>query len=131
LEGTGVNAATAALTVTMESLTYMWAGTVLAIALYPSLAPHLPERIAFEVANPMLRAGLVVVVLFGGVAALAVLMRSYHYMAEIFRHLAPDRAAGRPPASFRMTLTGGLVFLAAWWIQGLTLGLTIQAVSPE
>ena len=36
---------------------------------------------------------------------------------------------GRSPIS--TTAIGVVVFLAAWWIQGLALGLTIQAVSAE
>lgn len=47
-----------------------------------------------------------------------------------------DASAGQTPststrAALRVVLSGGLLFLAAWWIQGLTLGLTIRAVSAD
>jgi hypothetical protein len=127
----GVPAAAAALTVTVESLTYMWAGTLLVILFFPSLAPHLPASIAAEAADPLRRAALLILVLGGGVAGLAVLVRSYDRLMRMVRGAAADSSPSRPAAPVRTSLAGVAVFLAAWWIQGLTLGLTIQAVSPE
>jgi uncharacterized membrane protein YbhN (UPF0104 family) len=128
----GVPAPAAALTVTVESVTYMWAGTLLAILLYPSLAPHLPAEIAMAVADPFWRAGLLILVLCAGFAGMAALLRSYQRLNALFRRqmidARPEVAASSP---VRTTVIGVVVFLAAWWIQGLTLGLMIQAVSPD
>jgi uncharacterized membrane protein YbhN (UPF0104 family) len=125
----GVSAASAAFTATLESATYMWAGTLLAIILYPSLAPHLPEQIVALAADPLRRAGLATLVVAGGLVGMAMLLRSYQRLT--FRPAEFQNPAGRTAAPVRTSLTGVVVFLAAWWIQGLTLGFTIQAVSSE
>ena len=127
----GVPATAAALTVTVESLTCMWAGTLLAVLLSPSLAPHLPEWIAVEAADPLLRTGLVFLVLCGGAAGMALLTRSYDRLARLFRSGAAELLPARRAVPVQTSLLGVVVFLAAWWIQGLALGLTIQAVSTE
>src|SRR5262245_44507361 len=128
----GVPASAAAFTVTVESATYMWAGTLLAIVLFPSLAPHLPEWIAAELADPLWRGLLIAIVLCGGIAGLVLLTRGFHRLTDRFRSTQP---AFVPPAHNRSlvwtSLTGVALFLAAWWLQGLTLGLTIRAVSAE
>jgi uncharacterized membrane protein YbhN (UPF0104 family) len=127
----GVPAAVAALTVTVESLTYMWAGTLLVVLLFPSLAPHLPVWVSVGTADPLLRAALVLLVLCGGAAGMAVLTRSYDRLAALFRSGHPESIPARHAVPVQTSLMGVAVFLPAWWIQGLTLGLTIQAVSPE
>jgi uncharacterized membrane protein YbhN (UPF0104 family) len=127
----GVPAASAALTVTVESLTYMWAGALLAIVLFPTLAPHLPGWIADVATDPLRRGVLMFLVLCGGVAGLVLLVRSYDRLMRMFRGAAADPSPPQSASTVRMSLAGVAVFLAAWWIQGLTLGLTIQAVSPE
>jgi uncharacterized membrane protein YbhN (UPF0104 family) len=128
----GVPAPAAAFTVTVESATYMWAGTLLAILLFPSLAPHLPEWIAAELADPLRRALIIVLVLCGGIAGLVLLTRGFHRLTELLGGSAP---ASAPPVTGRSlvgtSLTGVALFLASWWLQGLTLGLTIRAVSVE
>jgi glycosyltransferase 2 family protein len=130
--GAGVPAPAAALAVTVESVTYMWAGTILAILLYPWLAPHLPAGIAILVAEPLWRAGLILLVLCVGLAGMVAVLRSYHRLNDLFRNTAIDTSPTTPSRSpVGTTVAGVVVFLAAWWIQGLTLGLTIQAVSTE
>ncbi|MGE5194400.1 MAG: lysylphosphatidylglycerol synthase transmembrane domain-containing protein [Deltaproteobacteria bacterium] len=127
----GVPAAAAALTVTVESLTYMCAGTLLAILLFSWLAPYLPAWIAAGAAHPLRRGILIFLILCGGVAGLAVVVRSYDRLLAMFRGAAAESLPPRAVAPVRTSLAGVVVFLAAWWIQGLTLGLTIQAASPE
>jgi uncharacterized membrane protein YbhN (UPF0104 family) len=127
----GVPPPAAAFTVTVESATYMWAGTLLAIVLFPSLAPHLPDAIAAEFAEPLRRALLIAIVLCGGIAGLVLLARGYHRLTELFRSTGPGSAPVTSLSLLWTSLTGVLLFLAAWWLQGLTLGLTIRAVSAE
>ena len=129
LKETGVSASSAAVTVAVESATYMWTGALLAILLYPSIESHWPELIASRSAEPLLRAAMLVVVLGGGVSGLAVLVRSYERVANLLG--TPAKPADQERGFLRTSVVGAVVFLAAWWIQGLTLGLTIQAVSPE
>jgi uncharacterized membrane protein YbhN (UPF0104 family) len=128
----GVPAPAAAFTVTVESATYMWAGTLLAILLFPYLAPHLPERIAAELTDPLRRALLMAIVLCGGIAGLVLLTRGFHRLTDLFRSTQPANAPPmKSPSLVGTSLAGVAVFLAAWWLQGLTLGLTIRAVSAE
>jgi uncharacterized membrane protein YbhN (UPF0104 family) len=128
----GVPAPAAAFTVTVESATYMWAGALLSIVLFPSLAPHLPERIAAEFTDPLRRALLIAVVLGGGIAGLVMLTRGFHRLSELFHGTQPGVSPAIESLSLVWaSLTGVALFLAAWWLQGLTLGLTIQAVSAE
>src|SRR5262245_874985 len=128
----GVPAPAAAFTVTVESATYMWAGALLAIVLFPSLAPHLPEPIAAEFVDPLRRSLLMAIVLCGGIAGLVVLTRGFHRLTDLFRSARPASTASLKSGSLlQTTLAGVALFLAAWWLQGLTLGLTICAVSAE
>jgi hypothetical protein len=132
IRDSGVPTSAAALTVTAESVTYMGAGTLLAVLLYSSLAAHLPPGIAATAADARWRTGLVVLLLGGGLAGLALVVKSYDRLNNLFRNLAAEDAPTAPTGlSLRATVAGVMVFLAAWWIQGLTLGLTIQAVASE
>src|SRR5438067_897241 len=126
LKGTGMSASSAAVTVTVESATCMWTGALLAILLYPSLEARLPDLITARAAEPLLRAAMLVVVLASGIAGLAVLVRSYERVANLLG--TPEKTAAQERGFLRTSVVGAVVFLAAWWIQGLTLGLTIQAV---
>jgi hypothetical protein len=131
IKDAGISPAAAAFSVTVESATYMWAGTLLAIALFPCLAPHLPLDIAAAADDPLRRAALFVVVICGGLIGLALLLRNYHRVAEMFRRADGNETVARAGSPVRTSLTGAAVLLAAWWLQGLALGLTIQAVSKE
>src|SRR5262245_32063228 len=125
----GVSAPAAALTVTIDAVTYMWTGALLALLLFPSLAPHLPEPIAADLADPWWRALVFTLILIGGSAGLALLMRSYNRLIRLLRAAGDAPMEMRGDVPLRTTLAGVAVFFAAWWLQGLTLGLTIQAVS--
>ncbi len=131
LKEAGVSATTAALTVTAESVTYMGAGALLVLMLYSWLAPHLPEGVAVAVANPLVRLGLVAAVLCGGLVGLAVLIRIYRRLLAASVGTPQNATPPNAGSPLRTGLTGILVFLVAWWIQGLTLGLTIRAVTSE
>ena len=126
---------TAVLTATIEALTCMWVGLLMTIALYPALAHGLPTSLAGTVGHPILRWCVFAGVACGGLWAFAAMMRSHGPLADWFHGLPKEPAAagatpvGRPTIS--ITLAGIIGFVAAWWIQGLTLGLTIQAVSAE
>jgi hypothetical protein len=125
----GVSPAAAAFSVTVESVTYMWAGTFLAIILFPALAPHLPEQFVSAANEPLERAALGALVVCGGVTGLVLLLRSYRRLAVLFRgDMTTLTSTGSP---LRTVLTGAVVFLAAWWLQGLALGLVIRGVSDE
>jgi uncharacterized membrane protein YbhN (UPF0104 family) len=130
-----VPATTAALTVTIEALTCMWVGLLLAIALYPALAQHLPPSFAASAGHPILRWCVFAGVACSGPIVFALMMRSHGPLADWFHG-----SSGVPPAALGTSagrsipaiwLTGNIGFVAGWWVQGLTLGLTIHAVSAE
>src|SRR5262249_42184911 len=91
----GVPAPVAAFTVTDESGPFTWAGTLLAVVLFPGLAPHLPEWIAANFADPRWRGLLIAVVLCGGIAGLVLLTRGFHRLTDLFRS---TQIAVTPPA---------------------------------
>ena len=129
LKQSGISASSAAVTVTVESAAYMWTGAMLAILLSPLIAPHWPGMPGSSAAQPVLRAVLFVVVLAGGVAGLAVLVRSYERVARLVK--TKNEASESQRGFLRTSLGGALAFLAAWWIQGLVLGFTILGIAPE
>jgi uncharacterized membrane protein YbhN (UPF0104 family) len=126
---------TAALTVTIEALTWMWVGSLVAIALYPTLKPGLPAWIAGTADHPVLRWSIFAGVACTGPIVYALMMRSHGPLANWFHgSTRASPAATGPSAShsiFAIWFTGTIGFVASWWLQGLTLGLTIQAVSPQ
>lgn len=160
LKDCGVPGATAALTVVIETLTFVWVGTLLALVLYPTISPHLPPWIGALAGSPILRWCLLAAVACGGLFAFAAMMRSHRPLANWF-HRRPEPSASplkngtgfEPPSqtaeefklpetpvpltqsearsALGITLAGLCTFVAAWWMQGLTLGLTIHAVSAE
>jgi len=127
----GVTPTTAALTVTIEALTCMWAGTLLAIGLSPVLARHIPAEWAERTADPVVRWGLFAIVVCGGALTLAALFRTHHPLSQFFHQQADAPAANRGHPPWRSVLAGMVFFLGAWWVQGLVLGLTIRAISTE
>ncbi len=131
LKDSGVAASAAAFTATVEAVTYMWTGTLLAVLLYSSLAAYLPETIAAPLGNPLLRLVLVGLIVCLGLGGLIALTRSYERLVKMLGGQPPAARLAPRSAPARAIFSGVLVFLAAWWIQGLTLGLTMQAVSHD
>ena len=126
---------TAALTVTIEALTCVWVGLLVAISLYPILKPGMPAWIAGTADHPILRWSVFAGVACSGPIIFALMMRSHGPLANWFHG-----TLAVPPAAIGISqgqsipaiwLAGVVGFVASWWIQGLTLGLTIQAVSGQ
>jgi len=130
LKDAGVAAPSAALTVTVETLTYMWAGSLLLAILYPSLAPHLDAQVAAFFEPRLVRGLLVFFLVCVGATLLRAMMQSHGRLTRLFRGGAQLTSIPETDSA-RTCLLGAVVFLGAWWLQGLTLGLTIQAVSSE
>jgi uncharacterized membrane protein YbhN (UPF0104 family) len=133
LSQNGVPAPTTAYTVTLETLTFMAAGCVTMVLLLPwmiAALPQLAEQAEF-IAQPACRVAFPLLAIIGGIGGLAALSRIAGRLAERMTGTLP--AVGTP--SWRIpvrTFASGLaVFLGAWWLQGATLGLTLQALSPE
>jgi uncharacterized membrane protein YbhN (UPF0104 family) len=141
LKPVGVPSTTAALAVTHETLTFMWSGGITAILLYSSLVTHLPDWLDLPDDRPLLPLGLLAGWGTAGAVALTMLLVSHRLVRGYFgkpvaaadaESVGTEVASGpvhlSPGHALQATLTGGALFLAAWWIHGLTLGLTIYAV---
>jgi hypothetical protein len=159
VKSVGIRPGAASLAVLHETFTFMWAGTVAIIWLYPYLERYLPEWLALPKDVTPYRLLLLVISFAGGSAVLAILLHSHRLLNRLrggpstesieneqARLPATDPIADRPnPAdrieaadeepihlsfwqAWRATLVGGALFIPAWWIHGLTLGLTIYAV---
>ncbi len=135
LKKCGVPATTSSLTVTIEVLTCMWVGLLVVIALYPALAHGLPESFAATFGHPYLGWCVFAGVAVAGLVAFAIMLRSHRTLTNWMR--LPSKVAspaGEEPhgrLSPAKTLAGIAGFVASWWIQGLSLGLTIQSVSES
>jgi hypothetical protein len=140
----GVPSTTAALAVTHETLTFMWSGGTTALLLYPSLVTHLPDWLDLPDDQPLLPLGLLAGWGIAGAVALTMLLVSHRMVHGYFGKPGAAADAGSVGheivvgpvqlnigQALRVTLIGGAVFLGAWWIHGLTLGLTIYAVIGE
>jgi hypothetical protein len=128
----GVPAATTGYTVVLETLTFMAAGVVTTVLLLPTIVAGLPQLRSFaEVAgHPIWRAGSFVVAIIGSLAGLAVLSRLSVYFAKKMKGAVPAMGSLDQPIPVPIFARGLVLFLGAWWLQGATLGLTLQAISP-
>jgi hypothetical protein len=129
----GVPAAVAGFAATMETLTYMAAGTATAIYLAPRLfdasSGH-RAHVAF-LEQGYWQAGLLAAAIVGSIAGLALLSHLSVRIAGRLKRTLPAAGALDRLLPLRVYVTGFVAFLAAWWLQGATLGLTLQAVSIE
>lgn len=133
LKSCGVPAATTAYTVTLETLTFMAAGIVTAVLLLPVVVAGLPQlRSLAEVAgHPIWRTASFVVAVLGSLGGLAVLSRLSVYFAKKMKGAVPAVGSLDQPISVPTFARGLGLFLGAWWLHGATLGLTLQALSPD
>lgn len=132
LKSSGVSPATAALAVTLDSLTYISAGSVLVLLLLPWLLASVPrlEELGQVARQPTWLAGLIVTSLVAGLAGVALIARASVRLIRKFSALDPQQTLAGREVRLVTLLKGFGIFLFAWWLQGMTLGLVLQAVSP-
>lgn len=133
LNSSRVPAAVAGFAATMETLAYIAAGTAMIALLLPSLLEMLPRLEGWTAGLYQLhwQIGLDVLVIAASLGGLLILSSASVHMASRFKKLVPALGAldRRLPAN--AALVGFVGFLAAWWLQGATLGLTLQALSDR
>lgn len=131
VRGQGARPAVAGFTVGYESLAYMASGAVAAAMLAPWIlhGPRSPHWAKF-LDHPALQFGVPVVVFLGALLGLAVLSKVF---TRLVRFTMPKSATPGtlPRLSRRDCLIGVIPLLVAWWMHGLSLGLTIQSLSPQ
>jgi hypothetical protein len=130
LEPSGTPPATAGVTAGYESLACMGAAGAIGAALIPTIFPR--ETLARGLAAAPVLVDfpwlIPLAVLTGCVLGLPLLSQ---VMNRVLRKLMPPDAAGnRPTLEMRPSLAGFLALIGGWWLQGLSLGFTIHAVSP-
>jgi uncharacterized membrane protein YbhN (UPF0104 family) len=133
LAPSGVPAAATAYTVTLETLTFMAAGCVTMVLLLPYTIAGIPQLVDLTafIAQPACRLAIPLLAIGSGIGGLAALARISGRLAGRMKGALPavGTLSRRIPAQ---TFASGLIlFLGAWWLQGATIGLTLQALSPE
>ncbi|MFN0052332.1 MAG: YbhN family protein [Planctomycetales bacterium] len=120
-------------TVTLETLTCMAAGVVTMVLLLPWILAALPRMREFAetLSHPASRLGLPLAAVVASLAGLAVLNSLSRKLGERLRGTAAGFSALERPIPVRTLALGLVLFLAGWWFQGATLGLTLQALSSE
>jgi hypothetical protein len=129
----GVPAAATAYTVTLETLTFMAAGCVTMVLLLPDIIADIPQfaELSSFIAQPAWRVVFSLLAIGSGIGGLAALARISGRLAERMKGALPAVGTLSRKIPVR-TFAGGLaLFLGAWWLQGATIGLTLQALSPE
>lgn len=131
LSSWGVPAATTAYSVTLDTLTFMAAGVITVALLLPTIVAALPEAGAFaEIShNPWWRIIFPVIAIVGSIGGLAVLSRLSVRIANRLQGAVPAVGSLAQPVPVRTFAVGLLVYLAAWWLQGALVGLTLQGLS--
>ncbi|MCY2962195.1 MAG: lysylphosphatidylglycerol synthase transmembrane domain-containing protein [Planctomycetota bacterium] len=129
----GLRPAVGAFTVTVEALTYMAAGLTTAASLVPFAAADFPQLPFLKTVadSSVLRVLVPAGIAVAGVLSLTLASRQFVTIATRMAAKRGEPAGAFPPLPRGMLVVGFAVFLAAWWIQGLGLGATIAAVSPE
>jgi uncharacterized membrane protein YbhN (UPF0104 family) len=128
----GLRPAVGAFTVTTETLTYMAAGlaTVAMLAPYASAnVPHM-EWLRTLAERPLLGLAVAVGVAVTGIVGLSLTSRQFVHLASRMAERRGDGDGVLEHLPWYLVPCGFVLFLAAWWIQGLGLGLAIRAVSP-
>jgi len=128
----GLRPAVGAFTVTLETLTYMAAGvaTVAMLAPYASVdVPHL-QWLRTLAERPALGLAVALGVAVAGIVVLSLSSRRFVTLASRMAERKGDGDGVLDHLPWYVVPCGFVLFLAAWWIQGLGLGLAIRAVSP-
>lgn len=129
----GVPPAVTVYTVTLETLTYISAGIVVSVLLLPWLAHAAPRWREFAdwIDRPAARIGVSLAAVAGSIVGLAILSFVSRRLAAKFEGSSPSMQTMSGGISIRTISAGLLVYVAAWWMQGVTLGLTLQSISAE
>jgi hypothetical protein len=131
LEPTGTPPMTAGITAGYESLACMAASAAMGTALLPTILPR--EALARGMrAVPILAQApwaIPVLVLAGCLCGLPLLSRGMNRLLK--KTLASETAGERPTLEMQPSLPGFVFLMGGWWLQGLSLGLTIHAVSSS
>lgn len=131
LKPSGVSPATAALTVTLDSLTYIAAGIILVLLLLPWLLVNIPqlEELGRITRQPTWLAGLIMTALVAGVSGVALIARASVRLIRRFAALDPRQTLLGREVRMTTLFRGFGVYLLSWWLQGLTLGLVLRGLS--
>ncbi|MFN9201384.1 MAG: YbhN family protein [Planctomycetaceae bacterium] len=128
----GLRPAVGAFTVTLETLTYMAAGVATVAMLAPYASVNVPKldwlRMLAE--RPAWGIGVALVVTLAGIVGLSLSSRQFVTLASRMAERRGDGDGVLEHLPWYVVPCGFVLFLAAWWIQGLGLGLAILAVSP-
>ncbi|MCH8829613.1 MAG: flippase-like domain-containing protein [Planctomycetes bacterium] len=126
MKSRGFSAAAAAVTATFETLLFMGAGLAIGLALFP--VTRWPPLLSEWISSPWLMPVIVVTLT---AAALPLIAKLATRLAVL---ITPrDMTAGQSPLriSVKLIACGLAVFVVSWALLGLSLGLTIRAVSDE
>ncbi len=131
----GVRPAAAALTAAYETLAMMSVGLAVAVALSPLILTESQWQ-SLPISVRQLRDAPVLI----SVAVVAVALGLMPLLSRLFTKVAvammpPDVPNGKPIRSVRiktqLLLTGSLAFVVVWACRGLSLGLTVHAISAD
>ena len=120
-------------TAVYETLVMMGAGLALGLALAPRLLanttlPSWLEWLRWIIDRPVVGPLCVVAV---GLAALPAVAKVLEVIARKFVPKPTNGSPSNPAIDLRFLLFGTLVFVVAWMIHGLSLGLTLRSVSAD
>ena len=132
LQKHGVPFAPGALSAGYETLASMAAGAAVGGALLPFAVPPqtLNKILAWLPAGLAQPAVISILVLLGSLCGLRVMSQIFH---RILKKMVPmDGAGGAYQCWSRQpTLLAFLLLIGGWWIHGLSMGCTVQALSPD
>ncbi|HTI50751.1 MAG TPA: hypothetical protein VL475_07365, partial [Planctomycetaceae bacterium] len=108
-------------------------GVVTMVLLLPWIIASIPQldELAEFIAQPACRLAFPVLAIVGSIGGLTVLARISVRLAGRMKGSIPALGTLAQPIPLQTFAAGLVVFLGAWWLQGATLGLTLQALSPE
>lgn len=132
LRNHGVPVGLGALSAGYETLASMAAGAAVGFALLPfAISPELLGRIVARMSLGMWAVDLLPwLVLGGSLLGLPILSRVFD---RVLRKMVPPEKTGGTIVSWanQPTWTAFVLLILGWWIHGLSMGCTIQAISPD